>query len=233
MFGYVFDGVYQYEDFDNAGPNIYILKKGLPGNGNARNTIQPGDQKFKDLNGDGTVDTYDMTVIGRSQPIHVGGLSNNFSYKGFDLNVLMQWSYGNDLLNLSRLVFEGNTSRLGDLNQFASYVDRWSPTNPSNTLFRAGGQGPLARSTSRIVEDGSYLRVKTVSLGYNFPVRLIKPLQLSALRLHFSAQNLFTITGYSGLDPEVSRSTAVTAGGLDFSAYPHARTLTFGINANF
>ena len=233
MYGYVFDGVYQYEDFDNPAPNVYILKKALPANGNVRNTIQPGDQKYKDLNGDGTVDTYDMTAIGRSQPIHTGGFSNNFSYKGFDLNIFMQWSYGNDLLNMTRYQYEGNGSRLGDLNQFASYINRWSSTNPSNTLFRAGGQGPLARSSSRIVEDGSYLRLKTVSLGYNVPERVIKSLYLSGLRLHFSAQNLLTISGYSGLDPEVSRVNSILSGGLDFCAYPHARTITFGLNATF
>ncbi|AWO02157.1 SusC/RagA family TonB-linked outer membrane protein [Chitinophaga alhagiae] len=233
MWGYVFDGVYQYEDFDSPSPGKYILKKQLPSNGNARNTIQPGDQKLKDLNGDGTVDIYDMTVIGRSQPVHTGGFTNNFRYRNFDLNVFMQWSYGNDLLNMTRYQYEGNGSRLADLNQFASYIDRWSPTNPSNTLYRAGGQGPLARSTSRLVEDGSYLRLKTVSLGYNMPKHVARRLYMSDLRLHCSAQNLLTISGYSGLDPEVSRVNSILSGGLDFCAYPHARTITFGLNATF
>lgn len=233
FFGYIWDGVYQYSDFDNPAPNVYVLKKDITTNGNDRNTIQPGDIKYKDLNGDGTVNNYDKTVIGRSQPIHTGGFSNTIVYKQFDLNVLFQWSYGNDLLNLTRYQFEGNGSRLSDLNQFASYVNRWSPENPSNTLFRAGGQGPLAKSSSRFVEDGSYLKLKTVSFGYNFPGSFLKKIKVSNARLHVSAQNLLTLTNYSGLDPEISRYSSVLQTGMDYAAYPHAQTIVAGVNITF
>lgn len=233
FFGYVWDGVYQYEDFDNSGTGLYILKKDIPTNGNARNTIQPGDIKYKDMNGDGIVDAYDKVVIGRSQPIHTGGFSNNIVYKQFDFNVLFQWSYGNEILNITRYQFEGNGSRLQDLNQFATYEKRWSPENPSNTLYRAGGQGPLARASSRLVEDGSYLRLKTVSVGYRVPDKVLKKIGLTNARFHLSAQNLFTLTNYSGLDPEVSRYPSVLQSGMDYCAYPHAQTIVIGTNLTF
>lgn len=233
FYGYSFNGVYQYSDFDNPSPGLYILRKNVPGNGNTRSSIQPGDIKYKDINGDGTINAFDQVITGRSQPIHTGGFSNNFTYKGFDLNVFCQWSYGNQILNADRFTFEGNGNRLANMNQYASYADRWSPTNPSNTLFRAGGQGLLASFSSRIVEDGSYLRLKTVSLGYNLPASILKKLNLTQLRFHVSAQNLLTWTNYSGRDPEVSvRNTALTPG-LDYVAYPQARSITFGLNATF
>jgi TonB-dependent starch-binding outer membrane protein SusC len=233
FYGYVFDGVYQYADFDNPSPGVYILRKDRPDNGVARTLIQPGDQKFKDINGDGTINTFDNVVIGRSQPIHTGGFSNNFSYKGFDLNVFCQWSYGNQLLNADRYMFEGNGNNMNNLNQYAVYADRWSPTNPSNTMYKAGGQGPLSTFSSRLIEDGSYLRLKTVSLGYSVPPALIKRLYLTQLRFHVSGQNLLTWTNYSGRDPEVSVRNTILTPGLDFSAYPQARSITFGLNATF
>lgn len=233
FYGYAFNGIYQYADFDNPSPGLYILKKGVPDNGNTRSSIQPGDIKYKDINGDGTINAFDQVITGRSQPIHTGGFSNNFTYKGFDLNIFCQWSYGNQILNADRFTFEGNGNRLANMNQYASYADRWSPTNPSNTLFRAGGQGLLAAFSSRIVEDGSYLRLKTVSLGYNLPGSFLKKLNVTQLRFHVTAQNLLTWTNYSGRDPEVSvRNTALTPG-LDYVAYPQARTITFGLNATF
>jgi len=201
-------------------------------NGSARTAVQPGDIKYKDLNGDGVVNTLDQTQIGRAYPIHVGGFSNNFNYKNFDLNVFLQWSYGNDIVNANRLVFEGNATGAVGLNQYASYADRWTPNNPSNTLNRVGGQGP-AYYSSRVIEDGSYLRLKTVSLGYSLGSAVLKNIKIRSLRAYLSAQNIFTITGYSGPDPEVSVKNSTLTPGFDYSAYPRARTLTFGINATF
>jgi len=233
FYGYAFNGVYQYSDFDNPSPGVYILRKDRPDNGTARATIQPGDEKFKDINGDGTINAFDNVIIGRSQPIHIGGFSNNFNYKGFDLNVFFQWSYGNQILNADRFMFEGNGNKMNNMNQYAEYAHRWSPTNPSNTMYRAGGQGPLSVFSSRLVENGSYLRLKTVSLGYNLPLNLISKLSLTQLRFNVSAQNLLTFTKYSGRDPEVSVRNTVLTPGLDFSAYPQARSITFGLNASF
>ncbi|MDR6783250.1 SusC/RagA family TonB-linked outer membrane protein [Pedobacter africanus] len=231
--GYVFDGVYQYEDFNNPVPGLYSLKLDRPTNGNSRAAIQPGDIKYKDLNGDGIVNGFDQMVIGRAEPIHTGGFSNNFSYKGLSLNVFFQWSAGNDIFNGNRLVFEGNSQYAYHLNQFASWADRWSPENPSNKNFRVGGQGPTAYGSSRVIEDGSYLRLKTVSLAYQIPSRFISKLYLKSLSVQASAQNLVTWTNYSGLDPEVSVKSSALTRGFDYSAYPHAQTIVFGLNATF
>ena len=226
FYGLVWDGVYQYEDFDSEGGK-YVLKDNIPTNGDPRNIIQPGDIKYKDLNEDGVVDDKDKTIIGNPMPKHTGGFSNVFNYKGLSLNIFFQWSYGGELMNANRYVFEGNPLNTRLINQFASYSDRWTPENPSNTMFRTGGAGPLALS-SRIIEDGSYLRLKTLALSYTLPKQFTKKFGVNRLALNASAQNLFTWTGYSGLDPEVSVNNSVLTPGFDFSAYPHSRRFLFG-----
>ncbi|WP_152439866.1 SusC/RagA family TonB-linked outer membrane protein [Arcticibacter svalbardensis] len=231
FYGFIFDGIYQYEDFNNTSSGGYQLKDGIPNNGAAASTIQPGDIKYKDINGDGLVNSDDRTIIGDPNPIHIGGFSNNFTYKGFDLNVFLQWSYGNEILNANRLEFEGGSARTS-LNQFATFQDRWTPTNPSNEYFRARGQGPSVYS-SKIVEDGSYLRLKTVALGYIIPDKLSKRLKMSRLRIYASMQNIATWTNYSGIDPDVSVRASALTPGFDWSAYPSAKTFTFGLNLNF
>ena len=228
MYGYIWDGVYQLSDFDESTPGSYILKSGIPNNGNT--AVQPGDIKYKDLNGDGTINASDNTVIGNSLPLHVGGFGNNFSYKQFDLNVFFQWSYGNDIQNVNRFVFEGNGLNKTYLQQFASYVDRWSLDNQSSQNPRVNGVPSNAAYSSRTVEDGSFLRLKTVSLGYNLPKTLLNNAHISNLRVFVSAQNLYTWTNYSGLDPEVSTYNTVLTGGFDYSAYPRSRTIAFGLN---
>jgi len=226
--GYVFDGVYQYSDFDRLDNGTYVLKAEIPNNGNPRASIQPGHVKYQDINGDGEVNGSDITVIGNPNPKHTGGFSNNFSYSGFDLNVFFQWSYGNDLLNVNRIVFEGGDAR-NFLNMFASYENRWSPENPSNTLYSATGAGTRVYS-SRVIEDGSYLRLKTLALGYTVPASLVRRAQINNLRVFVSGQNLITWTKYTGPDPEVSVRNSALTPGFDLSAYPQMRTITFGLN---
>lgn len=231
--GYVFDGVYQFEDFDNPNPGVFLLKNEIPTNGNSRQSIKPGDIKYKDLNNDGIVNSFDQTILGRAIPLHVGGFSNSFSYKGFLLNVFLQWSYGNKIYNANRLLLDGNALMIRNLNQFTSYEKRWTPENPSNEYFRSGGQGPSGYHSSRILEDGSYLRLKTISLGYQLPTKFIKKLNLSNLTIQASAQNLLTFTNYSGMDPEVSVRNSALSPGFDYSAYPNAQTFVFGFKASF
>ena len=205
MFGYVYDGVYQYEDFNEVSPNVFVLKDGIPNNTKERNTIQPGDMKLKDVNGDGKVTPEDMTVIGHGLPIHTGGFTNNFEYKGFDLSVFFQWSYGNDVINYNRAKLE-NMNGVRHTNMLASAKDHWTPRvdngdgtytdgNYTNYLWRVDG-GLSDINTSRVVEDASFLRLKNVQLGYNFPVKLIRKFKMSSLRLYLSAQNLWTWTKY-------------------------------------
>lgn len=232
FYGHIFDGVYQYTDFDKVGES-YILKDGVPNNGNAREKIQPGDIKFKDINRDGVVNDYDLTIIGNPNPKHIGGFGNNFQYKNFDLNVFFQWSYGGDVLNANRIEFEGgDPNARTSLNMFASFANRWTPENQTNELYRIGGQGPAVYS-SRTIEDGSFLRLKTVSLGYRLPNAWLKKINIKSLRVYASAQNLITWTRYSGPDPEVStRPTALTPS-FDWSPYPRPRTLTLGVDISF
>lgn len=233
MIGYIWEGNYQYEDFDNPSPGVYILKPEISGNGAVRNTIQPGDIKYKDLNGDGTMTDADVTFIGRGQPIHQGGFSNNFSWKGFELNVFFNWVYGNNIYNGNRLIMEGNSNGWAVINQYATYADRWSPTNPSNLYYRTRGQGPIGYHSSRVVEDGSFIKLKTVALSYSVPYNIIKKVSMSNLTLNVSAQNLYTWTKYSGLDPEVSTRGVVLTPGFDYSAYPRSPMIVFGLKAAF
>lgn len=231
MYGYISDGTYKYEDFDYAG-GVYTLKATVPTNGNSRSAIQPGDIKYKDLNGDLVVNASDYTTIGHGLPKHIGGFTNNFTYKGFDLNVFFQWSYGNDILNANRILFDGNSVNNNYLNQFASYQNRWSPDNPTSDVFRTKGFYGGGYS-SQYVEDGSFLRLKTVSLGYNCDADWIKKMHIKSVRLYVSAQNIATWTKYSGPDPEVNVYNSALTSGFDFSAYPRARTITFGTNIIF
>lgn len=233
MIGYVWEGNYQYPDFDNPAPNVYVLKSSVPDNGSGRNTVQPGDIKLKDINGDGTVNAADLTVIGRGQPIHIGGFSNNLTYKGFSLNLFFQWSYGNNLYNANRLLLEGNSNGFHGINQYASYANRWTPENQTNENYRTRGQGFIGYFSSKNLEDGSYLRLKTVQLSYALPGWLTKKLYLSDVVLDVSAQNFITWTKYSGLDPEVSTANNVLQPGYDFSGYPQAKTLVVGLKVSF
>lgn len=230
MYGYIYEGTYKYDDFVKSG-NSYTLKDNVPYFSSEANT-QPGMPKYKDVNGDGIIDTNDRTIIGRGLPIHTGGFTNSFTYKGFDLSVFFQWSYGNDIMNANRLFFE-NAGGKKDLNQFASYANRWTPENPESDIPAATKSASNNVISSRIIEDGSYLRLKTVTLGYTFPKALIAKVKLSNARVYVAAQNLWTWTSYSGYDPEVSVRNSALTPGLDFSSYPRAFTLSFGVNLGF
>lgn len=227
MYGFIWNGVYQLSDFNVSSGGALSLKNEVPNNGNARSIIRPGDVKYIDINGDGLVNDLDRTVIGRGYPLHTGGFTNNFRYKSFDLNVFLQWSYGNDILNANRVFME--SGRNAGTNQFATFANRWTPENTNTLIPRLGGQGPAAYST-QFVEDGSFLRIKTASLGYTLPASFINKMKIKSARLYVSAQNLFTFTKYSGYDPEVSVLYTPLTPGYDFSAYPRPQTYVFGFN---
>ena len=239
MYGYVYDGVYQYEDFNEVSPNNFVLKDGIPDNGRKRSEIQPGDPKLKDINGDGKITTDDRTIIGHGLPIHIGGFTNRFEYRGFDLSVFFQWSYGNDLINYNRKLLEELKS--GHTNQLASAANHWTPRtvnedgsitpgNYTNYLWApTRGFYEVGFNTSREVEDASVLRLKTIQLGYNFPAKWLRNSGIKSLRLYFTGQDLITWTKYSGYDPEVSTRNSSMTRGFDYSAYPRSATYTFGI----
>lgn len=232
FYGLVWDGVYQLEDFDQMPDGSYVLKSTVPDNGNNRAIIQPGDIKYVDQNGDGTITNSDMAVIGRTTPIHTGGFGNDFSWKGLTLSVFFQWSYGNHIMNANRMALEGNYAGRG-VNQLASYIDRWSIDNQDSENYRAGGFGPRGYYSNRTLEDGSYLRLKNVTLSYDLPAKVAKKLSLARLQIYASLQNLWTLTSYSGLDPEVSTLHSTLTPGFDYSAYPRTKTCTVGVKIGF
>tara|TARA_R110002049_G_scaffold302911_2_gene496790 strand:+ start:138808 stop:142212 length:3405 start_codon:yes stop_codon:yes gene_type:complete len=229
FYGVLYDGVYQYEDFDQLTNGNYVLKEGIPANGTARGNILPGYAKYKDIDGDGNISLNDYTVMGNPNPDFVGGFNNTFNYKNLDLSVFFQFSYGNEILNANRVVFEGTF--LTGRNQYDSYTDRWTEENPTSNIPRAKGEP--AFFSSRVVEDGSFLRLKTASLGYTIPSDFLKELGIQSFRTYVSAQNLFTWTGYSGVDPEVSTRNSALTPGFDYSPYPRQRTIITGINITF
>ena len=231
MYGYIYEGTYKYEDFNQSGSS-YTLKSNVP-HYTSENNTQPGMPKYKDLNGDGIVDSNDRTIIGRGLPIHTGGFTNNFTYRGFDLSIFFQWSYGNDILNANRLFFESSNNKARELNQYASYADRWTPENPDSDIPVASTSSSNKVFSSRIIEDGSFLRLKTLTLGYTFPKAMIAKAGLSNVRIYLAGQNLWTLTSYSGYDPEVSVRNSALTPGLDYSSYPRTYTISFGVNLGF
>lgn len=232
MYGYVYEGTYKYDDFNKSGSS-YSLKPGVP-YFSTENKTQPGMPKYADLNGDGVIDSNDRTIIGRGLPIHTGGFTNSFEYKGIDLSIFFQWSYGNDIMNANRLFFESGNNKSRELNQYASYINRWTPENPDSDIPSATDSGSNRVFSSRIVEDGSFLRLKNVTLGYTFPGQLTKKWKIDKARVYVAAQNLWTWTGYSGYDPEVSvRNSSALTPGLDYSSYPRAYSISFGVSLGF
>jgi len=231
-YGLIWDGNYQYSDFDVSGAGVYTLKSTVTSNTSVYNPkIQPGHIKYRDLNGDRIINDNDKTIIGDANPDFIGGFTNNFKFHNFDFNIFFQFSYGGDILNANKLVFEGNSGRTFQ-NQFTTVLDRWTPTNQNNIMFVAKGDGDRQYS-SRVIEDGSYLRLKTIQLGYELPNNIMKRVKINSVRFYVSAQNLFTWTKYSGLDPEVSAYNSALTPGFDYSVYPRAKTLIFGANVNF
>jgi hypothetical protein len=176
----------------------------------------------------------DRTMIGSPWPDYEGGITNNLSFLGFDLSAFLQYSLGNDIMNA------GGTYMLqygsGGDNHTTRALRRWTPDNPNTTEPRAvwGDPNLNTRTSSRLVEDGSYWRVKNVVLGYTLPGPMAARLRARTARVYFQAQNLWTFTDYSGFDPEVnSLGNSSTARGMDFYALPQPRTLTFGVNFGF
>lgn len=191
-----------------------------------------GDIKFKDVNGDGVVDAQDRTVIGNPHPDFTFGFQNNFSYKSFDLSVFLQGSYGNDIFSGVKRTLTAASSYY--VNQSPVVLDYWSIDNPAGQqprLVRGSESNPNIRISDRYIEDGSYLRIQNVTLGYTLPLRFSQRAGLSRLKVYGSIQNLHTFTNYSGYDPEVgSYNQNALLMGVDNGRYPSPRTFTLGLN---
>ena len=227
MYGYIYEGTYKADDFNGS-----VLKDGIPySSSTGRSNVQPGDPKYSDINGDGIIDDNDRTVIGCGQPLHTGGFGNSFYFYGFDVNIFFSWSYGNDIINANRLIFEnGNTA---NLNQLASYNNRYDAVkNPDSDISTIGANDMFVYS-SRVVEDGSFLKLRNVSVGYTLPRRVLRKMHFDTMRVYVSADNIWTLTRYSGPDPEVSTRNSVLTPGFDWSAYPRSFGVTAGVSFTF
>ena len=185
----------------------------------------PGDIKFKDLNNDGVINDKDRTNIGNFNPTFTYGITNTVTYKNFELTCFLQGSQGNKVLNFTRWYTEGGVS---NGNYSNDVIGRWSGFGTSNTMPRLALNDPNGnnRVSDRFVEDASYLRMKNIRLAYSIPVKWASYMTLKKAQVYASAQNLFTITNYSGMDPEVG-------GGVDIGFYPQARTFLIGATIDF
>lgn len=230
--------VYYFGRIYSNNSDVSIVKEGLPlGSffGYVSEGVDPetGDLKYKDVNQNGIFDPGDRTVIGNAQPKFVYGITNSFSWKNFDLNLFFQGSYGNDVYNATRIDLEG---MFDSKNQSVAVLRRWTPDNRNTDIPRAIGGGKVdnVRNSTRFVEDGSYLRLKSVTLTYNFKGAALKRAGIERLSVYTTGQNLLTFTKYTGFDPEVNAfGLSATELGIDYGTYPQARTLTVGANVEF
>ena len=214
FYGYVTNGLFQnWDQVNNASIQV-------PGG------TAPGDIRFSDLDNNGVINDNDRTYIGNPTPEWSFSMNNSFAYKNFDLQIFLQGVAGNDIYNANRIWQEGMAV---PQNQTAKVLDRWTGEGTSNSVPRAVYSDPNknARHSDRFVEDGSYLRIKNLTLGYTLPQAISKKAYLQTVRMYMSCQNLYTFTKYSGFDPEVG------ANGIDLSTYPLTRTISFGVNVKF
>ena len=208
-----------------------------------------GDYIFADLNNDGVIDNNDCTFIGNPEPKFTYGIGNTFSWKGFDLTIFLSGSYGNDVLNYNRRYIENPRVNSNLLKSAANYavLERINPDGPddfrnlrvantSTTLPRISASTTNAnnRVSDLYIEDGSYLRIQNISLGYTLPKKWVNKLNLQNVKVYANLQNVYTWTNYSGYDPEVGCMYGdALMNGLDYGRYPSPRIYTFGLNVSF
>ncbi len=234
FFGYKSLGVFQSPE------QIEALNAKAPGNIYYRATTAPGDRYFADINGDGTVNADDRVPIGNPQPKFFGGVNLDGSYKAWDINLFFYGAYGNKILNYveSNLENFGKRGSEGAENISEEYFqNHWTPSNPSDRYARALPTDDVQLNTipsSIWIEDGSFLKLKNVTIGYTLPLSITNKVSISKLRIYISSQNLFTITKYTGLDPEIGiQGGNATQNGVDNGTYPSSRYFTFGLNVTF
>ncbi|WP_052272834.1 SusC/RagA family TonB-linked outer membrane protein [Flavihumibacter solisilvae] len=219
FYGFVTNGIFQSQDEVNG----YAVQ--VPGD-DPYNRTSAGDIRFRDLNNDGKIDDADRTYIGNPGPRFIFAMNNTFAYKGIDLSIFIQGVQGNDIFNANRIYQEGMAVAQ---NQTTAVLNRWTNDKSHSELPRAVFNDPNknTRVSDRFVEDGSYLKIKNITLGYSLPLALISRLKMQTARIYISGQNLFTFTNYTGFDPEVG------VNGIDLNVYPVTRTLSAGVNLIF
>lgn len=218
--------------------NAILLEEGLAlGTFYGYNSLgvdpQTGMMIYEDRNGNGYIDPDDRTVIGCAQPKFTYGMTNEFSYKGFSLSIFIQGSYGNDVLNASRMDTEG----MYDFrNQSVRVLNRWRNSGDITDVPKASSDGDMwnVKTSSRFVEDGSYLKIKSLTLGYDLPEKVLSKLHISRAQIYVTGYNLFTFTRYSGFDPELNAfGNSGVELGIDYGTYPQSRSFTVGLNLSF
>lgn len=221
--GYIFDGIFQT---DEEAANSAALRG---------QTAQAGDRRYRDLSGpdgtpDGFIDEFDRTVIGTAEPDFTWGFSNEFTFRNFSLNMFFQGSQGNEMVNLNLINLENLNGQQNVLAEAG--LNRWTSDNPSNRYPQARANDSFNSAfSSRFVEDASYVRLKNLTFGYTVPESFMARIGVDRLRVYASATNLFTITDYSGYDPEGNAFGGTTnIVGIDSGNYPQTKTYTFGIN---
>ena len=214
FYGYVTDGIFQ----NQSEVNTHAVQPGA----------EPGDIRFRDLNNDGVINDSDRTVIGNPNPSWLFSMNNSLSYKGFELSVFLQGIAGNKIYNANNIDNYAGEN-LYAYNQTTDVLKRWQGEGTSNSMPRAvfGDPNQNTRVSDRFVENGSYLRLKNITLSYTFPKQWLQKTQIENARLSLSCENVATITGYSGFDPEVGIN------GIDQNRYPISRTFSLGLNFNF
>lgn len=267
IYGYVTDGYYAPSDFtgyDEATGN-YTLKEGVPNSSSTvgNTAIRPGFLKLKDLNADGLINSEDRQVIGNALPKHQGGFGFDGRFKGFDASIFFNWSYGNDIYNTGKIQYNqmrrvtyGNLlttmsmdnrftyldldgSLTGEAGGIVTDLDQLAQMNEGKEMWSHASFG-VAQATvhSWAIEDGSFLRLNNLSVGYSLPSSLISKFNLQQFRIYATGNNLKLWTNYSGYDPEVStsRNSTTYSGltpGVDYSSFPRSRSYTFGVNVTF
>jgi hypothetical protein len=223
FYGWQVIGIFQTQDEVDKSP-VQIAGK-----------TAPGDLKFADLNGDNKITADDRTFLGNYLPKFSYSLSYGARYKNFDLSLFLQGVQGNKVFNAARVITEGMARLFGSGTQV---LDAWTPSHTNTSIPRAisGDPNQNVRPSTRWIEDGSYLRLKNIMIGYNVPATTLQSFTkgvVSNLRIYVSSQNLFTITKYKGWDPEIGQKNQTLTNGIDYGQYPVARTFLFGLQASF
>lgn len=251
IYGYRNAGRYEVSDFTgyNAATGNWTLKPGIVDGTSFLGTIRPGTMKIEDLSGDGKIDLSDRTVIGNANPLHTGGFSVNSRIYGFDIGAYFNWSYGNDIYNANKIEYT-STSKYSSRNMIDIMAsgNRWNNLRADGTISNDPAELAAMNAGTTLwspymktfvlsdwaVEDGSFLRLSTITLGYTLPEKIASKLKMKKLRIYASGYNLWLLTDYTGFDPEVStrRRTNLTPG-VDYSAYPKSKSFVFGLNVNF
>lgn len=218
FYGFIYDGVWQTSETAQAATF-----------GNV-----PGDSKFRDIDGDGIINNNDLAVIGNGQPDFIWGFNNDFTYKGLSLNIFLQAMQGHDVLNLVRGYTFGGNADARDATTI-EILDRWTPQNQDSNISGFSSTSREVLQSSRYVEDGSFVRLKNVTLAYNFPKSFLEKSKfISGAKIYISGQNLATWTDYKGFDPEVSSGgNSDIDQSIDWGSYPSSRTITVGANLSF